>query len=1005
MKAVETTHKANTITQVKVEASQEQASLAQDTAATMPLFDFGIRLAPITPNGNGIVQPKLRINNPNDRFEQEADRIADQVLAFKPEVASSAAHPTDAIRQRPLAAQISRVPLRAQRQCHKCQEEEEDKVLQTKRFTTKGPKQSQNLGARVQRSRGSGRTMDSTTASYMGSRFGTDFSQVRIHTNGSAVQMNRDINAKAFTVGQDIFFNQGQYRPDTESGKHLLAHELTHTLQQQGVSGDMVQRRVDRVELSCAANQITFVHDGGATTYELTNCNAEVGTYDAVVTEGPNSIDFTLEDYGGGDFDFGYEVGPGQENPNTFFDNQGRVTFYIMDDQMQSLGNITSLAEFKEMVKDAGIARLHANRAALLAWREFLEDQLSPGQLRRQLHAEQELDLMETAIADGEIALYERRARTRNPAMRYVQQQQIEGRYRACTGCHATVQAESWGRQQTQVGPAWRTVVEQMEAHVGDESLDPTPRPEFLQGGGSRAVSEEGREQIDRYPSTTRIANAIDTIGPYLQQLGPAGYEILSSSLLSRLESSTSSESIQALVSAQIERRRNDYLLFISEIEQPDFDYMMLRPVVRELLPLVSPEVQEMVEDDIAAAQAWDIVEGIVVGVATIGALLLAIFPPTSAIGIAGAAALEIGLGAYAINAGVQSFEQGRILSYGRGADNVLDPDQQDAATTMMVMGVFEVVMGAIGIRQGQQMLIRLTRARSAAQGAGLLRHAEAQVGENTIRISDIDTPNPTVRVTNAEGRVLQEGPLEEFMGTPRAANDNAYFPDPESNVVALPQPQPRELPIAVGETRPLPGSRMADTPSGPVASSRSGGDPPDLFEIYTGSRLEPVPPRTSSGTRTQGPTRIDDGPAGTIDDLWVGRQRQTGVSLAQDHHIASRYNQQLIDIFDEVGLSIEGRANRVLLDEHGQLRGFWQIVDDGGRVRYSYKGHHPEYHQWVFRNLQRARGTNLPMAESQRRVLSALEQMRDIVIREPYILEYGTAMFRNHPELIAITF
>jgi hypothetical protein len=70
--------------------------------------------------------------------------------------------------------------------------------------------------------------MDANTQSFMSSRFATDFSNVKIHTDGEAVQMNRELNAKAFTTGNDIYFSEGQYQPNSDSGKHLLAHELTH---------------------------------------------------------------------------------------------------------------------------------------------------------------------------------------------------------------------------------------------------------------------------------------------------------------------------------------------------------------------------------------------------------------------------------------------------------------------------------------------------------------------------------------------------------------------------------------------------------------------------------------------------------------------------------------------------------------------------------------------------------------------------------------------------------
>jgi hypothetical protein len=87
--------------------------------------------------------------------------------------------------------------------------------------------------------------MDATTRSFMESGFSTDFSGVKIHTNNEGIQMNRELSAKAFTVGNDIYFNEGEYQPNSDNGKHLLAHELTHTIQQNnGKISKQVQKKV-----------------------------------------------------------------------------------------------------------------------------------------------------------------------------------------------------------------------------------------------------------------------------------------------------------------------------------------------------------------------------------------------------------------------------------------------------------------------------------------------------------------------------------------------------------------------------------------------------------------------------------------------------------------------------------------------------------------------------------------------------------------------------------------
>ena len=88
---------------------------------------------------------------------------------------------------------------------------------------------------------GNGANMDKATKAEMESGFGADFSGVQIHTDGEAAQMSQDIGAQAFTHGNDIYFNKGKYDPNSKEGKHLLAHELTHTVQQTG----MVQKYRD----------------------------------------------------------------------------------------------------------------------------------------------------------------------------------------------------------------------------------------------------------------------------------------------------------------------------------------------------------------------------------------------------------------------------------------------------------------------------------------------------------------------------------------------------------------------------------------------------------------------------------------------------------------------------------------------------------------------------------------------------------------------------------------
>jgi hypothetical protein len=170
------------------------------------------------------IQAKLTVGAPDDPYEREADAVADQVMRM-PESGFM------------------------QRKCAHCESEEKTNrkalcgsitpFIQAK--SEGNATVSNSVASRINTSRGSGSALDGPTQSFMDSRFGNDFSKVKIHTDNESVQLNTSLDAKAFTVGNDIYFNRGQYQPGSSDGKKLLAHELTHVVQQ-GNKAPVVQR-------------------------------------------------------------------------------------------------------------------------------------------------------------------------------------------------------------------------------------------------------------------------------------------------------------------------------------------------------------------------------------------------------------------------------------------------------------------------------------------------------------------------------------------------------------------------------------------------------------------------------------------------------------------------------------------------------------------------------------------------------------------------------------------
>jgi hypothetical protein len=129
-------------------------------------------------------------------------------------------------------------------QCDSCQKKEKESALQRAAKGANGPVAAPPSVSRTLASPGT--PLDSPTRAFMEPRFGQDFSGVRVHTDSAAAESARAVNAKAYTVGQHIVFDEGKYNPTSPSGKQLLAHELAHTVQQHGLQRSANQVRTDR---------------------------------------------------------------------------------------------------------------------------------------------------------------------------------------------------------------------------------------------------------------------------------------------------------------------------------------------------------------------------------------------------------------------------------------------------------------------------------------------------------------------------------------------------------------------------------------------------------------------------------------------------------------------------------------------------------------------------------------------------------------------------------------
>jgi hypothetical protein len=148
---------------------------------------------------SGVLQAKLKIGQPDDMYEKEADRVAEQVVRMTEE-------------------------------CPECLEEEE--IIQTKPVSGSTFEVKPEIESRIQSLKGSGQPLSSSSRNFFEPRFGVDFSRVRVQQNTKAEETTASLGARAFTQGNDIWLGQGE----STSDKRLMAHELTHVVQQGGMS-------------------------------------------------------------------------------------------------------------------------------------------------------------------------------------------------------------------------------------------------------------------------------------------------------------------------------------------------------------------------------------------------------------------------------------------------------------------------------------------------------------------------------------------------------------------------------------------------------------------------------------------------------------------------------------------------------------------------------------------------------------------------------------------------
>jgi Domain of unknown function (DUF4157) len=198
-------------------------------------------------SGSSVLQAKLTVTAAGDQYEQEADKVAQQVV-HGTEAVQRAGEEDELQMKRDLVQRADEEDELQMKRDFVQRADEEDELQMKRDFVQRADEEEElqakredpagsfevggDLEQTIQAQRGNGQGLPDQAKGFFENGFGHDFSGVRVHADKDSDALNQSLSARAFTVGSDIFFRSGEYDPSGQAGKELIAHELTHVVQQ-----------------------------------------------------------------------------------------------------------------------------------------------------------------------------------------------------------------------------------------------------------------------------------------------------------------------------------------------------------------------------------------------------------------------------------------------------------------------------------------------------------------------------------------------------------------------------------------------------------------------------------------------------------------------------------------------------------------------------------------------------------------------------------------------------
>ncbi|MEX2500634.1 MAG: DUF4157 domain-containing protein [Wenzhouxiangellaceae bacterium] len=769
------------------------------------------------------VQTKLSVSRPDDPFEKEADRVADEVMR-KPEGSGN-------------PPSISAVGNSLQRQCADCINEEGANLAAVQRKPAKTSNSRPANPARDARLPScGGKPLGHETRRFFEPRFVRDLSNVRVHADASSDQMVRAYRAKAFTSGRHIVFASGEYQPGSLAGKKLLAHELTHFLQQSGGRARRVIQRTPEDEAKAlealgsagkekdpepGENTVThYFLDGSSlllsknTSYLRRLMARQIGKLGLQRTE-TNVAEFELSAKAAGGRK--KEIAP------------------LLRQQYDKLAQ--EWKSFSANVRNVAIARLKRNRAALADWSTYV-DSLAPRSFFNQTLAAQEYTFMESLAksADPDTGLgpfvgpydmknlAEKRAWSDSPGYRgWVEALDKKLINSGCMDCHVQkaipeIDARFPKDHPARIAPVYRL----QNAALQEFRTGGSPEPNIMgQKVHGEKVSGEVRNYVQGMPGLTSIANSIDQIRPKVRIL-ETQYKVIPEGVIN--SAITPSELVTTVLS-WIESRRDGYKNLSEEISQEDYDFLQLLPIIDAFIATVDADVQIMIRDaqrqSAAAKQARQVAEG-VLGVV---AMLMIIFPPTAPLGLL----LGVGLAGSGFARGFADYKQGQMYAAGTGAE-IFSPEQEAAAGMLMAGGIMNMVLSTYSLAASGMAARGMFRTPSGVPKSAPSRHISGAEGKPNSAWRVV-SHNPKTGDYTVVGKNLAPGSRGE-MATVRVNIKTGR------GSATLHGPNGGTVPIVDGKLQPMAGLLP---PGGSVPASAGAGG--GLVHMPAPASVAPSPP------------------------------------------------------------------------------------------------------------------------------------------------------------------